>query len=303
MAPEKSTRRLGRGLEALFNASPSKSETAPVPGDTAFQEITVAQIRSNPFQPRKAFNPGDLRELQNSLQSTGLLQPITVRPGPGTSGGYELIAGERRLRAAINIGWTQIPAVIKDLSDQEILTFALVENLQRTDLNPVEEANGYNQLIKDFGFTQQVVAEMVGKDRSTIANVLRILNLPPAVRKLLQDGDLTQGQARPLLGLEDTAKITALAHEIVAKALSAREVEQRVRESGQSSNATHRGRPRKTDNRPAEIRSLEQDLRKHLQTDVTVSLRSQNRGSITIDFYSPEDLERLTELLGFRRNQ
>lgn len=298
MAPEKSTRRLGRGLDALFNTSPNKSE--PARDDSPFQEIPVADIKSNPFQPRKNFNPADLSQLEESLQATGLLQPITVRPAPNSGEGYELIAGERRLRAAANIGWTRIPAIIKDLSNQEILTLALVENLQRTDLNPVEEANGYHQLIEEFGYTQQTVATMVAKDRSTIANVLRILNLPSAVRLLLQDGQLTQGQARPLLGLEDSAQITTLAHEIVKKGLSAREVEQRVRESGQPTPMIRRGRPRKTDNRSAEIRSLEQDLRRYLQTDVIISLRSENRGSITIDFYSPEDLERLTELIGLK---
>jgi len=299
MPPEKSARRLGRGLDALFNAPSLPKETYSE--ESPFREIGLDQISSNPFQPRKSFKPAELSELQESLQSSGLLQPITVRPSPkGT--GYELIAGERRLRAAANLGWPTIPAIIKDLSDQEILTLALVENLQRSDLNPIEEAEGYDQLIRDFGYTQQTVATMVGKDRSTVANVLRTLNLPAGVRKLLQDGQLTAGQARPLLGLEDPIRINALAKEIIAKGLSAREVERRVRESAPGGKSPTRGRPKKADTRPPEVRSLEQALRKRLQTDVTISLRTDNRGTITVEFYSPEDLDRVVDLMGLTNN-
>lgn len=296
MAPEKSTRRLGRGLDALFNA-PAQA----APDDSALRNIPIALITSNPFQPRKSFQAVELRELQESLQTSGLLQPVTVRHAP-TGKGFELIAGERRLRAAANLGWKEIPAVIKEITDQEILGLALVENLQRTDLNPVEEAEGYEQLIRDFGHTQHTVAEMVGKDRSTIANVLRILQLPLKVRELIQDGKITAGQARPLLGLENPSRITVLAQQIVAQGLSAREVERRVREAGPETTSPRRGRPKKTDTRPPEIRSLEQRLRKHLQTDVSITLKTGNRGSIIIDFYSPDDLERLMEILGLTDN-
>ena len=299
MPPEKSARRLGRGLDALFNAPSLPKETYSE--ESPFREIGLDQISSNPFQPRKSFKPAELSELQESLQSSGLLQPITVRPSPkGT--GYELIAGERRLRAAANLGWPTIPAIIKELSDQEILTLALVENLQRSDLNPIEEAAGYDQLIRDFGYTQQTVATMVGKDRSTVANVLRTLNLPAGVRKLLQDGQLTAGQARPLLGLEDPVRINALAKEIIAKGLSAREVERRVREAAPGGKSPTRGRPKKADTRPPEVRSLEQALRKRLQTDVIISLHTDNRGTIAVEFYSPEDLDRVVDLMGLTNN-
>jgi len=299
MAPEKSTRRLGRGLDALFNAPPAQSALAKAEG--ALRQIPIDQIARNPFQPRKSFNPVELRELQESIQANGLLQPVTVRNAPKGKG-YELIAGERRLRAATNLGWTEMPAVVKDLSDQEVLTLALVENLQRSDLNPIEEAEGYDQLIRDFGYTQQTVAELVSKDRSTVANVLRILHLPTAVRALIQDGQLSAGQARPLLGLEDSARITAFAKQAVEKGWSAREVERRVRESAATVTAPRRGRPRKTDERPAEVRSLEQRLRKHLQTDVTINLKSGNRGSVVVEFYSPEDLDRVMKLMGIIDN-
>ena len=303
MAPEKSTRRLGRGLDALFNA-PSAAPAAATSEDSALREIPITEIRSNPFQPRKTFNPAELSELQESLRSSGLLQPITVRARPEGKG-FEIIAGERRLRAASALGWDKISAVVKDLSDQEMLTLALVENLQRSDLNPIEEAEGYDQLIRQFGYTQQSVATMVGKDRSTVANVIRILQLPPAVRKLVEDGQLTSGQARPLLSLEDPARIANFAKLTIDNNWSAREVERRVREAGQQTGgekAPRRGRPQKTDDRSAEVRHLEQRLRKHLQTDVSISLKSESRGTVAIEFYSPDDLERITELLGLTNN-
>ena len=301
MAPEKSTRRLGRGLDALFNAPTPAAPEAPE--HPRLRDIPVLEIESNPFQPRKSFREEELKELQESLKSSGLLQPVTVRPS-SKGKGYELIAGERRLRAASALGWKTIPAVVKEMTDQEILTLALIENLQRSDLNPVEEAEGYDQLIRDFGYTQQSVAAMVGKDRSTIANVLRILQLPVAVRKLLERGELTAGQARPLLALEDESKISAFAQLAVKRGWSAREVESQVRDAGAVRDRTtpRRGRPPKSDNRPAEVRSLEQRARKHLQTDVTITLKTQERGSINIEFYSADDLERVVELMGITGN-
>lgn len=305
MAPEKSkskpTKRLGRGLDALFNASPTEEESLQEP--TALRDIRIADISSNPFQPRKHFAEPELRELEESLKAAGLLQPITVRPAPGRNNHFELIAGERRLRAATNIGWKQIAAVVKDLTDQEILTLALVENLQRADLNPVEEAEGYDQLIKDFGYTQQTVATMVGKDRSTIANVLRVLQLPEPVRQLLRENLISAGHARPLLGLANHDSMLALANEIVSKGLSAREVERRVRETGtEEAKPVRRGRPRNADSRSPELKDIEESFRKYLQTDVSISLKSADRGTLTISFYSADDLERIGDLIGVTRN-
>jgi ParB family transcriptional regulator, chromosome partitioning protein len=298
MAPEKSQRRLGRGLDALFNAPTTQGATTQAEG--TLREIAISEIVPNPFQPRKNFQAAELRELQESLQTNGLLQPVTVRQA-SKGKGYELIAGERRLRAATNLGWKEIPAVIKDLTDQQVLTLALVENLQRSDLNPIEEAEGYEQLIRDFGYTQQTVADLVGKDRSTVANVLRILHLPHPVRALIQEGHLTAGQARPLLGLDDSARITTFANQAVVNGWSAREIERRVRESPKPA-APKKGRPRKTDERPPEIRLLEQQLRKHLQTDVAITLKAVDRGTIAISFYSPDDLARVMELMGIIDN-
>lgn len=295
MPPEKSARRLGRGLDALFTA-PGEATKSTERVESALRNIPIAQIARNPFQPRKHFKAAELRELQESLQSSGLLQPVTVRTA-SSGAGFELIAGERRLRAATNLGWNEIPAVIKELNDKEILTLALVENLQRSDLNPIEEAEGYDQLIREFGYTQQTVATIVGKDRSTVTNILRILQLPPSVRELLQEGQLSAGQARPLLGLDDNSRITAFARQIVNKGWSAREVERRVKALTEGKATGKPARLVSTNSRPAEIRSVEQRLRNHLQTDVAISLKAHDKGSITIEFYSPEDLERVLDLI------
>ena len=295
MASDKTPRRLGRGLDALFNTAPAVVEEA----DSALKELPIRQIQTNPFQPRKDFDKEQLKELQESLKSSGLLQPITVRRTRDTADSYELIAGERRLRAATELGWPTIPAVIKELDDRELLGLALVENLQRSDLNPVEEAEGYSRLITEFGHTQQTVSSMVGRDRSTIGNMLRILQLPEAIRQMLRDGHLTIGHARPLLALTDEKKIADLANETVAKGLSAREVEKRVRETATPKENTtkKRGRPQKADNRSLEIRNLEEDLCRFLQTDVSIAAAPDYKGSIRISFYSVEDLERISELI------
>jgi len=296
MPPEKSSRRLGRGLDALFNA-PTSASTSQIPAESALRDIPVGQISPNPFQPRKNFSPAELLELEESLKASGLLQPVTVRPSKSGSG-YELIAGERRLRAATNLGWATISAVVKDMPDREILTLALVENLQRFDLNPVEEAEGYDRLIREFEYTQQTVADMVGKDRSTVANVIRILNLPAPIREMVQDGRLTAGQARPLIGMDDEKRAIGLAREIAEHGWSAREVERRVREVPATPGVVKRGRPKKEDTRSADVRSIEQRLRKHLQTDVSITLKAGNRRSVVLGFYSAEDLERLIETMG-----
>lgn len=298
MPPEKLPRRLGRGLDALFSSTP----TATPDESQALRDVPIKSIRRNPFQPRKDFDPHQLKELRESLSSSGLLQPVTVRRAAEGGESYELIAGERRLRAAQELGWTTISAVVKDLDDRELLALALIENLQRTDLNPIEEAEGYDRLVKEFGHTHQTVGAMVGRDRSTVANMLRILQLPAPVRQMVRDGALTVGHARPLLGLSDETKIVELARETVKKGLSARDIEQRVRESAYAKptegGKRKRGRPVKADSRSADIREIEERLRRRLQTDVSVVPTAVNKGFIKISFYSAEDLERLTGLMG-----
>jgi ParB family chromosome partitioning protein len=295
-------RRLGRGLEALIGtaiqptpaASPVITETAALP-DSPFQEIEIQRIRPNPFQPRKEFKEEDLAQLQSSLAESGLLQPITVRAAGDQ---FELIAGERRLRAATRLGWKAIPAIVKEFDDKALLTLALVENLQRADLNPVEEAEGYSRLVAEFNLTQQEVASVVGKDRSTIANSLRLLNLPVVVRRMLQDGHLSVGHARALLAVSNERVMVDLAREIVAKNLSVRDVERRVKQAGTSTrqpnagSATSRG-----STRDAEIRRVTDRLRRRLQTDVSIHIDEKDRGQLRITFYSADDLNRLIELI------
>src|SRR5215211_1730547 len=263
MPPEKLPRRLGRGLDALFS---STAVTTPTEPQTALRDIPIKSIRPNPFQPRQDFDPQQLKELRESLSTSGLLQPVTVRRAAEGGESYELIAGERRLRAAQELGWTTISAVIKDLDDRQLLALALIENLQRTDLNPIEEAEGYDRLIKEFGHTQQTVGSMVGRDRSTVANMLRVLQLPLSVRQMVRDGALTVGHVRPLLGLNDETKIVDLAREIIKKGLSARDIEQRVRESAYAKptegGSRKRGRPQKPDSRSAGTRDIEERLRR-----------------------------------------
>lgn len=295
-SPQKIPRRLGRGLDALLGEKTAERADAAAP-ESALRDIATASIRPNPFQPRKDFSPEQLAELRDSIQTTGLLQPITVRALNGSTG-YELVAGERRLRAAMQLGWDRIPAIVRELDDRAMLTLALVENLQRSDLNPIDEAEGYERLTDEFGLTQQQIAQLVGKDRSTIANLLRVLALPATVRTMLQSGQLTLGHARPLLALDDAAAITRLAKQAAENGLSVREIEDRVRRDAPATTRTKRGRPRKRDNRTAQLQDIENRIRRRLQTDVTVRLKSGESGEMRVQFYSFDDLERVLASMG-----
>ncbi|MGH7604837.1 MAG: ParB/RepB/Spo0J family partition protein [Gemmatimonadaceae bacterium] len=292
MPAEKTPRRLGKGLEALFGAAGGLASS----DEGALKSIPITQVVRNPFQPRAEFNGTDLQELQESLHTNGLLQPITVRRNPGKNG-FELIAGERRLRAATTLGWKEIPAIIKDIDDRALLTLALVENLQRADLNPIEEGEGYSRLSRDFGLTQQQIAETVGKDRTTIANMLRVLQLPEEVRTLLQERKLAMGHAKVLLGLDDPEKIIAMARDIVRAGLTVRDLERRVRHPEVAGKKKKTGRPRAADRQSPEVKEIENRLRRFLQTDISLSVAANNRGTLTVHFYSADDLERLLELL------
>lgn len=301
-------RRLGRGLEALIAKAPTRAPVleapraeAPTPEPvsseprTPYRVLPVAKVRPNPLQPRKEFREEDLADLEASLRVSGLLQPVTVRPAP-RGDGFELIAGERRFRAAQRLGWTEIPAVVRDVDDQMLLSLAMVENLQRADLNPIEEAEGYEQLIKEFSLTQQEVADIVGKDRSTVANTLRLLALPASVRRLVWDGALTVGHARALLGLGEASQMADLARVVVAEGLSVREVEHRVRSASHAKQSPRGAAP--TDARSAEVRRLEDELRRRLGTDVRIVQAGKSaKGELRIPFYNHEDFERVLELI------
>ena len=291
-------RRLGRGLEALLGTPTPAASPAVVPGTDVAQsplrQVPIAKIRPNPFQPRKEFREDELAQLQASLSANGLLQPITVRANGDI---YELIAGERRLRAATRLGWTEIPAIVKQYDDKALLTLALVENLQRADLNPIEEAEGFNRLASEFMLTQQDIADIVGKDRSTVANSLRLLNLPASVRRLLQDGQLSVGHARALLTIPNERVMVDLAREIVAQNLSVRDVERRVKQSAPRTRQPSARPDANGSTRAAEIRRVTDRLRRRLQTDVAVDIDDKDRGQLRIMFYSADDLNRLIELI------
>ena len=285
------SKRLGRGLEALLG--PMSRDQAEQSG--ALREIPVASISANPFQPRRSFDTDALAELTASIDASGLLQPITVRP---VGARFELIAGERRWRAVQALGWAKVPAVVRELDDRTALTLAMIENLQRDDLSAVDEAYGYQRLMAEFKMPQAEVARLVGKDRSTVANTLRLLKLPTDVLGMLQEKQLSEGHARALLGLDDAAQISRVATDAIAKGWSVRETEAVVR--GDAAERP-RGRMMKKPAAPkpasADARRVEDALRKRLGTDVRLTAKRRGRGLLTISYYSNDDLARLLELV------
>lgn len=287
------SRRLGRGLSALISSAPPAAQ--PASHNEPFKEVRLDLIVPNPRQPRRDFSDAELQELQLSMQVSGLLQPIAVRPR--TDGRFELIAGERRYRAASRLGWSTIPAYIRDVSDEQLLSLALVENLQREDLNPMEEAEGYRQLISDFGLAHQQVAQAVGKDRSTVTNALRLLALPEDVQRLVRDGSLTLGHARALLGVPPGMSLSELAQRVVAQRLSVREVERLVHEAKPAVKRARDPETKETVSEVPEVRRLTDRLRRFLQTDVAVQVDSAGRGEVRIRFYSADDFNRVFELM------
>lgn len=294
MSAEK-PRRLGRGLEALIPVG-GGGQAAPA---SDLQRIQLSRIRANPFQPRREFDPAELAELEASLKASGLLQPITVRR---RGDAFELIAGERRFRAATNLGWTEISAIVRDFDDQTMLVLALVENLQRANLNAIEEARGYRRLIDEFQLTQQQVAEAVGKDRTTITNLLRVLGLPAEIQQLVEDGKLSTGHARALLALGPEHSAVELAKEALNSGLSVRELEQRVRVLMGSvvapkAEPTTRSPGQKAAAVDPAVRRIQDDLRRYLQTDVRLTLSGDAKGRIEVAFYSNDDLERVLDLI------
>lgn len=297
-------RRLGRGLEALMGSNATAPHHAPGPlapavPESPLRDVPVALISPNPFQPRRSFKPEELTELENSIRASGLLQPVTVRAA--LSGRFELVSGERRLRAVTRLGWATIPAIVKPFDDRDMLVLALVENLQRSDLNPLDEALGFQRLVDEFGHTQQQVADAVGKDRSTIANLLRVLTLPEGIQRMVRDEQLTVGHARALLAMPNERAMLDAARQAVDLHLSVREVErmsqqQRPAPSAPASRApAPAAAPRTAE--AAEVRRLTELLRRKLQTDVTINLQPDARGSLAIAFYSVDDLHRVIELV------
>ncbi len=285
------SKRLGRGLEALLG--PMSRDQAQQSG--ALREIPVSAISANPFQPRRSFDADALAELAASIDASGLLQPVTVRP---VGARFELIAGERRWRAVQSLGWARIPAIVRDLDDRTVLTLALIENLQRDDLTAIDAAIGYQRLVAEFRIPQAEVARLVGKDRSTVANTLRLLKLPADVQDLVQSKQLTEGHARALLSLEDPAAISRVAADTVARSWSVREVEAVVRgDAPEKSRGRMMKKPAAQKPASAEARRVEDALRKRLGTDVRLTAKRRGRGLLTISYYSNDDLARLLELV------
>lgn len=279
------TKRLGRGLEALLG--PISRQDAESSG--ALLELPVQSIRPNPYQPRARLDEPQFSELVASLETAGLLQPIVVRKHLD---GYQLIAGERRWRAAQKLGWQKIAAVIKEADDRTLLTLALVENLQRDNLSAIEEATSYQRLIEEFQLTQADVARLVGRDRSTVANAIRLLKLPPEVTAMVDRGRLSEGHARALLPLSDRGQITRLAQLAADQGWSVRDLEAKVRGSRP---AVARKEPVR-ELAPAH-RRVEEALRKRLGTDVRVTARRRGRGTIAVSYYNEDDLARVLELI------
>jgi ParB family transcriptional regulator, chromosome partitioning protein len=295
---------LGKGLGALIPAGQTEAGLE----FAGLEEIPISAIRPNRFQPREYFDEEALGALADSIREVGVLQPVLVRPAgdPSTDGAddeYELIAGERRWRAARRVGLQTIPALIRETDDAAALEHALVENLHRDNLNPLEEAAAYQQLIEDFGLTHDDVAARVGRSRASISNTLRLLQLPPAIQRSLQEGKLSMGHARAILGSPDRSFQEVLAKRVVADDLSVRAVEELVREhqgtadpegaagSGNGDSADSRRRLR-----PPGLVELEELLGDHLETRVKISMGSA-RGKVVVEFSTLEDLERIYRLM------
>ncbi len=283
---------LGKGLGALIPSEVMAEH------DSALVELPIASIRASALQPRKHFEEETLGALTASIRELGVLQPILVRPGG--EGTYELVAGERRWRAAKRAGLQTIPALVRDVTDDLSLEQALVENLHREDLNPLEEAAAYQQLIEDFGLTHEELSARVGKSRAAITNTLRLFQLPPAIQRLVAEGQLAEGHARALLGTPDRVFQEALAERIVVEGLSVRAVEEAVRarsrpEPGEAATDAPAGGPSRR-LRPPGLLELEELLSQHLDTRVKVDMGAK-KGRVIIDFATLEDLERLYRLM------
>lgn len=277
--------RLGKGLSALIGEYLDPETEA-----TEIRALPLAAIVPNPLQPRSVFTEQELADLAQSIEANGLLQPLVVRPSPNSANRFELIAGERRFRAVTSLGWKEAPVVVREATDETLLVLALVENLQREALSALEEAEGYVALSEKFGLTHAEIAESVGKDRSTVANIVRLLNLPAAVRRLLQERAITPGHARALLTVDDPGKAGELARQAAKDGWSVRETERRAGAS--------RPKTKKTDP-PVDpvVQSLEESLRDHLATRVAVKRARGGGGTIQIAYHDDEDFERVFELV------
>lgn len=289
MAQEQARRRLGRGLAALIGDD--ASEEGVVQDARSLRHMPIEFIVRNPRNPRRSFTESDLADLTSSVRAKGLLQPIVVRPLSGETNRYEIVAGERRWRASQQAGLHDVPVIIREFSDGEALEIALIENIQRADLNPIEEAEGYQQLISHFDYTQQQLADSIGKSRSHIANTLRLLNLPQRIRDYLTDGSLTAGHARALVA---TQAPESLAEKIVKLGLSVRDAERMAR---QSDNDSQPKQSRKPAPRSSDTAALEHSLCEALGLRVEIDHKASGKGEVRIHYSSLEQLDDICKRL------
>jgi ParB family chromosome partitioning protein len=285
--PQEHRRALGRGLSALF---PEKATEAAPSASVGVRELQITDIDPNPVQPRTVFEPERLSELAESIRANGIIQPLIVRRRGDR---YELVAGERRLRAARLAGLERVPAVIQDLADEKLLELSLVENIQREDLNPIELAHAFDRMVRELKLSHEQIGQRTGKDRTTITNLLRLLRLPAEVQVLVAERRLSVGHARALLGLPSAELQTRLAEKVVAQGYSVRQTERMVQR------LTEPREPNSVDSAVEDpnIKAAVMELERVLGTRVRIVPKSAKRGRIEIEYYSPEDLERIYELI------
>ncbi|ESU34559.1 plasmid partitioning protein ParB [Bacillus sp. 17376] len=273
---------LGKGLNAFFNMEAEKEEKV--------QEISIKEIRPNPYQPRKVFQPEAIEELKLSIQEHGILQPIIVRK---SIKGFEIVVGERRFRAAKEAKLETVPAVVRELNEQQMMELAVLENLQREDLNPIEEGIAYQTLIEKLKLTQEELAKRLGKSRPHLANHIRLLSLPPKIQQLISDGKISMGHGRALLGLRKKDKLPILVDKILKEGMNVRQLEQLIQ---QMNEVVPRETKKDKETKDVFIRERETTLRERFGTIVNIK-QSKNKGKIEIEFFSKDDLERILELL------
>ena len=283
-------RRLGRGLDALLPRADGAGAGTVVAGEPA--RVAVDQIDQNPYQPRKAFDQDDLSALSQSIRTVGILQPLVVRQ---IGERFQLVAGERRLRAAQSAGFDEVPVRIVNFNDQQVLEAALVENIQRTDLNPIEKAQGFNDYLQRFKMTHEELAKRLGLERSTLTNLVRLLELQPEVQSAVRVGQISASHARALLAVTERERQVALCREIIARALSVHATEALVKEQKAEPAASKEREP--APEKTAHVQSIEEDLRHKLALRVEIKLRGKDRGQVVLSFESNDDFERLLEVL------
>ena len=291
-APKK--KGLGKGLDALFANTEINTKEITISNtvenvENGISYININDIKPNEGQPRKTFDEEKIVELADSIQEHGLIQPIVLRK---SGKGYEIVAGERRWRACRKAGLKEVPCIIKELNDEENMLIAIIENMQREDLNPIEEAEGLNQMIVTYGLTQAEVSKSVGKSRPYITNVLRLLKLPEEVRVMVSNGELSSGHARAIVGVSGKAAQIKIAEKIVKEGLSVRETEKLIKEADAPAKRPAKRKAEKN----ADVKRVEEDLKAVLGTRVNLA-QSGKKGKIEIEYYSREELERLIELL------